>query len=312
MIETKPYTPENADSWNDFVAQSRNGTFLFDRRYMDYHSDRFSDHSMIFMEHGHIVALLPANRNGDTLYSHQGLTYGGLVVGHGMTTGKMCMLIKELNARLRAEDIHRVVYKAVPHIYHCYPTEEDLYAIVNVCGAQLCARHMSSTLLLDERPRWTESRRSGLRKAQHEGLTVSESHDMAAFWTILNDNLNHKYQAHPVHTADELTLLQKRFPEQIRLYMVYDGGTPLGGALLYLTPMVAHTQYISASAEGKHRGALDLLFQHLLDQYEGKVRYFDFGKSSDGDGHDLNEPLIFQKEGFGGRGICYDWWEWKL
>ena len=312
QIETLRYTPADADAWNRFVAQSRNGTFLFDRAYMDYHSDRFADHSLLFTEHGRLLALLPANVSGDTLYSHQGLTYGGLILGQGATTAKVCAVMQSLNEHLRGQGIRKVVYKAVPHIYHRYPSEEDLYALANVCGARLAVRHISSTIVTAEMPKWPESRLSGLRKARHEGLTVRESTDMEAFWEIVRTNLENKYNAAPVHSADELTLLKSRFDEEIRLWMVYRGDTPVGGALLYLTPLVAHTQYISATAEGKRSGALDLLFHHLLEAYRHRVRYFDFGKSSDGDGHALNEPLIFQKEGFGGRGICYDWWEWDV
>ena len=33
---------------------------------------------------------------------------------------------------------------------------------------------------------------------------------------------------------------------------------------------------------------------------------FDFGVSTEQRGSYLNEGLIFQKEGFGGRAICYD------
>ena len=35
MITVKRYTPENHHTWNEFVKQSRQGTFLFDRNYMD-------------------------------------------------------------------------------------------------------------------------------------------------------------------------------------------------------------------------------------------------------------------------------------
>ena len=126
MIAVRPYTPNDAERWNELVAQSRNGTFLFDRRYMDYHSDRFADHSLLFSERGKTVALLPANRCGDTLHSHQGLTYGGLVMSQGVTTAKACEIFTELNKYLCAEGIKKVVYKAVPHIYHRYPAEEDL------------------------------------------------------------------------------------------------------------------------------------------------------------------------------------------
>ena len=36
MIEIKRYTPKDAAEWNNFVWKSRQGTFLFDRNYMDY------------------------------------------------------------------------------------------------------------------------------------------------------------------------------------------------------------------------------------------------------------------------------------
>ena len=38
MFEIRRYSADKADEWNAFVATSKNGTFLFDRRYMDYHS----------------------------------------------------------------------------------------------------------------------------------------------------------------------------------------------------------------------------------------------------------------------------------
>ena len=37
------YDPSMAPRWNEFVANSANATFLHDRRYMDYHADRFMD-----------------------------------------------------------------------------------------------------------------------------------------------------------------------------------------------------------------------------------------------------------------------------
>ena len=90
------YTSEKAEEWNRFVALSKNGTFLFDRGYMDYHADRFEDHSLRFYLNNRLLALLPANRQGSTLYSHQGLTYGGLVVNEQATTAQVVELFREL------------------------------------------------------------------------------------------------------------------------------------------------------------------------------------------------------------------------
>jgi len=314
MYEIESYSARHAEEWNTFVGRSVNGTFLFDRRYMDYHADRFADASLMVYRHGRLCALLPANRVGNTLYSHQGLTYGGLVTDTRATAQATCQLMEALNAHFAATGILHVVYKAVPWIYHRHPSEEALYALHNVCGAHIAVRHLSSAIDLHQRPRLAESRRSGLRKALAAGLTVEEPglEGLAGFWRVLGDNLRAKYGAQPVHTLTEMTLLMQRFPQAIRLFVVRQGEATVGGTVVYCTGQVVHTQYISASAAGKQCGALDLLFDHLLRLDWGTARHFDFGKSSDGDGHALNAALIFQKEGFGGRGLCYDWYEWDV
>ena len=301
-----------ADEWNQFVSASKNGTFLFDRRFMDYHSDRFSDHSLMCYREGRLYALLPANEKGDTLVSHGGLTYGGLVTDSRCSAKGVLDTFTAINDYLRAAGFRDVVYKAIPWIYHQLPAEEDLYALTAVCRARLTIRDISSTIVATRRLKFTESRRSGLRKAQKAGLLFRESTNVDDFWPILNDNLTQKYAVRPVHTADELRLLQSRFPDEIKLWLVYDGHKPVGGTLLFLTPQVLHTQYISATPYGKQHGALDLLFDHLINHVYAHCPYIDFGKSTVSDSADLNEQLIFQKEGFGARAVCYDTYEYEL
>lgn len=312
MFEIIRYSSDRKAEWDDFINRSKNGTFLFRRDYMDYHSDRFSDHSLMFYFKGRLYAVLPATVVGGTLYSHQGLTYGGLVMGRDAKAAQVCALFGELNGYLRAHGIRKVVYKAVPWIYSRYASEEDLYAIVNVCGARLAARDISSTVFLDDRIRFSELRRRCLKKALRTGVTVMRSDDVAAFWQILDNNLESKYGVAPVHSLEELQLLMRRFPDNIRLYMSYLGDEPLGGTVVYLNGGTVHTQYISASPEGKRLGALDALFGELICNVYSGYRYFDFGRSTERGGAYLNEALIFQKEGFGGRGVCYDTYEWEI
>ena len=312
MFEVRRYTPDKADEWNRFVAASKNGTFLFDRQFMDYHADRFMDCSLMFYRDNALYALLPANVKGDVLTSHGGLTYGGLVMSSRCSAKGVQEVFAAMNTYLADLGVRRVVYKAIPWIYHQLPAEEDLYALTSICHATLIIRDISSAVIGDRPVRFSESRKSGLRKAQRMGLTVKESEDFATFWQILNANLTAKYGVRPVHSVSELELLHGHFPQAIRLYMVYDGDTPLGGTLLFLTPQVLHTQYISATAEGKAHGAIDLLFNHLINEVYTDYRYIDFGKSTVSDSADLNEQLIFQKEGFGARAVCYDTYEWTL
>ena len=312
MFEVRRYTPDKADEWNRFVAASKNGTFLFDRQFMDYHADRFMDCSLMFYRDNALYALLPANVKGDVLTSHGGLTYGGLVMSSRCSAKGVQEVFAAMNTYLADLGVRRVVYKAIPWIYHQLPAEEDLYALTSICHATLIIRDISSAVIGDRPVRFSESRKSGLRKAQRMGLTVKESEDFTTFWQILNANLTAKYGVRPVHSASELELLHGHFPQGIRLYMVYDGETPLGGTLLFLTPQVLHTQYISATAEGKAHGAIDLLFNHLINEVYTDYRYIDFGKSTVSYSADLNEQLIFQKEGFGARAVCYDTYEWTL
>ena len=311
-MEIRRYRREDKELWNSFVSKARNATFLFDRNYMDYHADRFDDNSFMFYHKGKLKAVLPANVSGDTLYSHQGLTYGGLLLDKKATVEDVLECFDSLNSWLRENGISKVVYKALPWIYQQYPSEEDLYALTCKCKAQLISRDIASTIVVDNKLKFAESRKSGIRKALSLNIEVGESNDVDGFWHVLEDNLGNRYNAKPVHTASEMKLLMSRFPNNIKLYVAKMNGEIVGGTLIYVTSQVVHTQYISASLEGKKHGALDLLFDYIINKVYANCRYFDFGKSTEQGGAYLNEPLIFQKEGFGGRGVCYDWYQWEL
>lgn len=311
-MEIRRYRREDKELWNSFVNKARNATFLFDRNYMDYHADRFDDNSFMFYHKGKLKAVLPANVAGDTLYSHQGLTYGGLLLDKKATVEDVLECFDSLNFWLRENGISKVVYKTLPWIYQQYPSEEDLYALTWKCKAQLISRDISSSIVIDNKLKFAESRKSGIRKALSLNIEVGESNDVDGFWHVLEDNLGNRYNAKPVHTASEMKLLMSRFPNNIKLYVAKMNGEIVGGTLIYVTPQVVHTQYISASVEGKKHGALDLLFDYIINKVYANCRYFDFGKSTEQGGAYLNEPLIFQKEGFGGRGVCYDWYQWEL
>ena len=312
MIDIQRYQADNKEEWNRFVARARNSTFLFNRNYMDYHADRFEDYSLMFYIKGKLRAVLPANVVGDTLYSHGGLTYGGLILDSKATVEDVLLMFDDMNIYLRSHGFAKVVYKAIPWIYHLLPAQEDLYALTWKCKARLTSRDIASTIFIDNKLKFTESRKSGIRKAMAADLSVEESRDVDGFWQVLNYNLGNKYNAKPVHTAEEMKLLMSRFPDNIKLYVAKIKDEIVGGTVIYLTQQVVHTQYISASPEGKQHGALDLLFDYIINKRYTNYRYFDFGKSTEQGGAILNEPLIFQKQGFGGRGVCYDTYQWTL
>ena len=307
------YTPAQLSEWNTFVSKSKNATFLFDRRYMDYHADRFEDYSLMVYYKSELYALLPANRVADTLYSHQGLTYGGLLMTSDSKTAVVRDAFVAVNNFLRQEGICRVIYKPIPWIYASLPSEEDLFALNNVCKAQVCSRDVATVVMLSHRLPLSELRRRCVKKAWKAGVEIREAQDCSVFWPLLEANLKRRYNARPVHSLEEITLLKSRFPQQIRLFVACKDGRVIGGTLLYICARTIKTQYISANEEGRRVGALDLLFTTLLDKCsENGMEFFDFGTSNRPENDDLNDSLIFQKEGFGGRAVCYDTYEYSL
>ena len=141
---------------------------------------------------------------------------------------------------------------------------------------------------------------------------MERSDNYAAFWPVLADNLMMKHGVKPVHSLQEIELLHGRFPENIQLYQAVRNGEVLGGVVLYVSSQVVHAQYSSATPEGKKLGVIDLLYDQIFSDYHN-YPYFDFGRSTEHpDGSGLNENLVFQKEGYGGRGLVYDIYEYDL
>jgi hypothetical protein len=301
------FAPEHGQAWNDFVRASKNGTFLFDRGYMDYHADRFEDHSLLLFDPAdRLVALLPAHRRGTELVSHGGLTYGGFVTGPRMTLLTMQNCLAAVQQHMRGEAMAKLIYKAVPHIYHRQPAEEDLHALF-LGDARVHRRDV--LLVIDNQDAYPaqERRRRALKKAEKAGLTVEESTDYAAYWAVLTENLRSKYGTDPVHSLDEIALLASRFPESIRLTVCRDKESILAGVVAYITDRVAHLQYIGSTSVGRDAGALDAVMHHLITTWRHK-RWFDFGAATEQDGRYVNAGLVEFKEGWGARTIVHDFY----
>ena len=313
MTEIIKYDASMAARWDEFARLSRNGTLLHQRGYMDYHSDRFKDCSLIAMREGKLCALLPACVDGDTLWSHRGLTYGGWLVP--LKHFDATVMIEVMDAAcqwMTDKGIKRLVYNPVPHIYHRYPCEEDLYALFRH-QARLIETNISTTIDLACPLPLDRGNKSGANAARKAGIQVGPSDDWQGYWNLLSSLLDERYGTRPVHTLEEMRLLQGRFPNDIRLYTATLHGELLAGVVMYLSLPVAHCQYIGASPQGKDSKALTLLFDYLIGEAtKSGYRYFDFGISNEDHGRYLNEGLVRQKSRLGGRGIVYNTFEIDL
>lgn len=307
------YQPNRKNEWDDFVAHSRNGTFLLQRDFMDYHADRFTDHSLMFYAGSRLLAVLPAEEAGEVLSTHRGLTYGGFITSASVTASQMLAMMRCLLDYLREQTaLRKLVYSPVPTFYANYPCEEDRYALFRH-GAQRTQCKITSIIPLASPLPFSTLRRRKIKVFEQASLQVRENEGWAAFWDVLTQNLLQRHQVKPVHSLDEILKLHERFPQNIRLHQVLSAeGEVLGGAVVFETDCVAHVQYIASTEKGRAHGVLDGLFAQLITQRYAHKQYFDFGVSVEQGGLVLNEGLIHQKEGFGARAAIYETYEVKV
>jgi hypothetical protein len=307
-IRVEKYKPEYKEIWDNFVDRSKNGTFLFYRDYMEYHSDRFQDYSLMFLKGNKLVAVMPANIENNTVISHGGLTYGGIITGKKMRTYMMLDIFDSLIYFLKSNDVTKLVYKTIPHIYHSIPAEEDIYALFRN-NAKLIRRDISSTIFLREKVNYNKSGRWAVNKSKKNDFKVQRDYDFRNFMVLKEKDLMKKYNLKPVHTHEEMELLAERFPDNIKLFTVKEKDEILAGLVVYETKNVAHAQYLSSNGRGKELFVAEFLLNYLIKDYYKDKYYFDFGISTEDNGYYLNTELIRFKEKFGARGITYDFYE---
>ena len=247
------------------MPKAKNATFLFHRDFMDYHQERFHDFSLLIYKEKKLVALLPANKVEDKLYSHQGLTYGGVILKKDIGFKDVVEVLKVSFNYLLDNNFRSLYVSLIPNIYKTYPSDEINYLMFKL-DAKLIKRETSSSILISDKLKIQPNRLQGKKKADKLNLIIKEEETFNDFWNlVLIPNLKETYKAKPVHSIKEISLLKERFPKNIRQFNVYYKDKIVAGATIFETQKVAHVQYISANNEKQKLGSLDYLFEDLIN-----------------------------------------------
>ena len=306
----RKYQSTDYSTWNEFVANAKNATFLFHRDFMEYHSDRFQDFSLlIFDENQNLKATLPANRLEDVVYSHQGLTYGGLILNEKTKLQEVIEITFNLLHFLNENGISTLNLKQLPSFYAKFPSEEMEY-LSFIINAKLVRRDSLSVLDLRTHYKFSKDRKQAINRGVKNELIVKEESSFELFWNeILIPNLKQKHQAKPVHTIDEISFLKSKFPNNIRQFNVYKEDKIVAGTTIFESENVAHSQYISGNSNKNELGSLDFLHNYLISNVFKEKDFFDFGISNENQGKNINQGLLSWKEGFGSRTIVQNFYE---
>lgn len=307
--QVRLYQPQDSSIWNTFISVAKNATFLFDRNFMDYHSDRFQDYSLMVFDGEKLVAVLPANRIDDTVFSHQGLTYGGVVLSSKAKLSAVISIFKCVLQFLHENAIEKLIVKSIPTIYSDYFSEELEYCLF-IVQAKLTRRDALSVLDLTKKNAIDSNRMEGVKRGIKNELVVKEESSFDLFWnTILVPNLAQKHNAKPVHTLAEITKLKHLFPNNIRQFNVYKNEELLGGTTVFVNKKVVHSQYISGNETKNVSGSLDYLHHHIIKEVFKDYHFHDFGICNEYDGRMINKGLLFWKESFGAKTVIQNFYE---
>ena len=307
-MTVEKYTDTHREIWNNYIQTSKNGIFMFNRNFMEYHKDRFTDNSLLFYDEDKLIAIFPASIKNGILSSHGGLTYGGFITSNDMKQHHMNDCFNALIEYASQNGIKEIIYKSIPHIYHKQPAEEDFYSLFYL-GAKVLKIEASTVINLHQPLKMPKGRKAQVGRARREGVVIKETDDFESFITLENSVLQERHGTKAVHTPEELHLLQSNFPQKIKLMGAYYQEKLIAGTVLFIYDNAIHTQYMAANDIAREIGALDLTISTVIESYKPSKDWLDFGISTEDCGHYLNEGLIAQKEGFGGRTNVYQTWK---
>lgn len=308
-FEVRRYSAEDADCWNALVAQSKTGLFLFDRRFMDYHSDRFEDVSALVLRDGEPVAALAASRHGDEAVSHGGLTFGGLIARSDLRSPDVIDALDKALEGLRDWGVRKLTIKSIPAPFTTQPSGELDYHLWRR-GFVLAGRDVSSIVPLRDPLSPSKAKLRDSKRAAKLGCEVRDT-SLADFHPLLAEVLLARHGRDPVHSQDELVQLQAALPDRLLVRCAWLDGEPVAGTLLFRYGAVWHTQYLASNEAGRKANALDLVIASAMAEAASEgAEWFSFGISMSGD--ELNEGLLWQKESFGARTILFDRWTGDL
>ncbi|MGB3605766.1 FemAB family protein [Psychroserpens sp.] len=267
---------------------------------MDYHQDRFKDFSLMVYKDKKIIAVLPANIVGTSLFSHQGLTYGGLYYTNDLSLEIKKNVLEHVILFLERNKIDFLVVKEAPTFYGNL-NSKSLLPSSGMTKVDVMKEERVLAVDLGNPLKIHKTKLKHFRKNQANGFIIKEEDDFSPFWNkVLCPRLDQKHNTKPVHSLDEIVLLKARFPNLIKQFTIYFENKILAGITIFDKGEIVKSQYGATTEMGEKLRAIEFLFITLIHQYrdEGKT-FFSMGTVSEANDLGYNKGLLKQKEELG-------------
>lgn len=313
MIRLQVYEAKYEKQWDEFVLhKSLNGTFLQTRNFLNYHPEgRFTDSSLLFMKGETIVAVIPANvvlQDGKRIFiSHQGSTFGGIILGRQYKKLSVCEdIFSLLNEYAIERNIGKIILKYTSRLYSRSDSELlDYFAFLNgysqysEMGYYIDFENYQDDIISN----LSSAKRRGYKSSLKDKLEFRQLTDIDSvklFYDVLCDNYR-KFDKKPIHTCDELIeFMNRRLADRVQFYGVMQGNEMIAGSMVFLFDETFHTQYLARRLNQMSAYANEFLYVKLIET----ARNLGFSKMSFGistleKGRVLDINLARFKEAFG-------------
>jgi hypothetical protein len=315
-----PYRPQWDGLWDEFVDASQNGTIYHTRRFLSYHqSGRFDDMSVLLCNGKQVLAVAPAalvRKDGLAIYSlHPGASYGGPVLAENLSLAEVVGVVRAVVKYASDSGCQQVeMLRLPPKVYHKMP-HDDLELCLTLMGFRLDRRELSAAISVPDPGQDVKGCLSGpcswaVSKSIKEGVDVRFVNDaptLAAYWSMLENTLAARHQAHPTHSLEEITrLVTVLCRDRISLLAAFYGGRIVAGVVFCkANRQTIYAVYSAQDYEFQRLRPTNLVFFRLLEWAQANgFRAVDLGVCTEG--QSVNWGLYHFKESFGARGSLRD------
>ena len=304
----------NEKDWDALVEGAPNGHLMARSGFFRYHADRFEDASLFIRRGRRPLGVLPANRVGETLWSHQGVSFGGLILHPRTHFNHVEAAVSALLEHLRSGGIKSLMYRPAPHPYQVFPREEDVF-FLEQAGARRVDTKLHSMILCGEPTALTaKTWNHTVKRSREAGLTVRAGGDadLPAVWALVEAALE-RHSQRAVHSLDDLALLRQRFPDEVLFMLAESGeGELLSGQVLLRSARTLTLLYVGDAPAGREVNAGTLLLDQVMKAPEHAGSWFDLGQWCDTGSRQGSDSLLQFKEAAGGRLIQRHTWQLDL
>ncbi len=311
-IQVLKYHPSQKSQWDQMVENSVNGTFIHKRDYMEYHADRFADHSLMIYQGHKLIGILPAHAEHNILISHNGLTYGGWIWKENFTPDESEEIWRHVLQYLNNKGFEKLLMKEIPLFYYKFLTEKNrmVYDHFGEIKKKTIFWFIDTRKPIEKL--LNRNRRRSLAQAQGKKIKIEPSGAWDVFWSILEKNLKVRHQAKPVHSLQEMKYLVSKFPRHIQLYLGYLDEEPVVGSVIYKKKKVWHFQYLSVlPGLSENRFMVDYLVWELIRKaYNNDYDFIGLGAAESKGQPDQN--LVYWKYSFGAEPMAQFLWEFNV